>query len=1070
MSRREKRVLTIPPGPSFLKTLVVALFDGRLLPGFTYNPDRPETLADVTIFVPTRRSARVLRSEFSSLITGRSAILPVIRPLGETDDDSGFFDAAMPERLDLLPPIGSVPAALELARLIEAWRNRLPKSVVDLHEGAPVIAPASAADAVWLARELLKLIGEMETAEANWDALLDLNPDDYAAWWQLTLEFLKIAHVYWPARLGELNASSPSRHRNAILSAEAERLARGGHKGPVIVAGSTGSLPATARLINAVAGLENGAVVLPGLDKDMPRDHWDQLLLPSLKPDALPDPTLFGHPQYGLARLLAILQVHRDDVEEVAKPDSSIFVRNRAVSMALAPSQMTDHWPAMKADLGANKTADAFASVSLIEAPNERVEASAIAIALKLALDEAESPDSQVALITPDRELARRVVSELERFGIEADDSAGLPLSSTPQGTLLKLVLEATLLPGDPVAVMSLLKHPLMRLGLSAADVGLCARLLEIHALRGGTGAVDISALGPLLAAQIEARAENRHLPAWQAPLVPDDRSAVEDFTNRLSTAVEPLVAALGRSGRDMRSPARTLARIGSGQWAELTGRVLEAIATDEDGSLAALWDTEAGAALADLLSGVMESSEGLQLTGPDWAGVADALVSGAGVKPKAMSHPRVFIWGTQEARQQHVDTVVIGGLNEGAWPQQQAVNPFLSRAMKMALGLEPPERRTGQIAHDFVMASGLPRVIYSRALRAGGAPSVASRFLQRVLAITGPAVASEMRARGSIYLAYADLIDEGERQKPAERPEPKPDPALIPNRYSFSEAGRLRRDPYAIYARRILRLDPVKPFNTDPGPAERGTLYHGIVEAFIKQKIDPASPEAWDLMMRLTDEAFDKAELPSHIAATWRPRFEETARAFLQQFEIPRQSLIRSSYTEARALMTLEGGFELSGIADRIDIMNGGEADIIDYKTGSSPSMKQARTLLDPQLSLEAAALKAGGFKDAGARDPGDLLYVRLRPGDKFQVDKINGDPESSRSKTPPKTTKELAEDATRELTKLLTLLKSGKRGFLSRVIPDSAATDGDYDHLARTAEWATAEGDADGEGGLDG
>lgn len=1066
MANPSKRILTIPPGPSFLKTLVAALFDGRLLPGFTYSPDRPEALADVTIFVPTRRSARVLRSEFSSLIAGRSAILPVIRPLGETDDDSGFFDAAMPERLDLLPPIGSVPAALELARLIEAWRNRLPKSVVDLHEGAPVIAPASAADAVWLARELLKLIGEMETAEANWDALLDLNPDDYAAWWQLTLEFLKIAHVYWPARLGELNASSPSRHRNAILSAEAERLARGGHKGPVIVAGSTGSLPATARLISAVAGLDNGAVVLPGLDKEMPRDHWEQLLLPSLKPDAPPDPTLFGHPQYGLARLLTILQVHRDDVEEVADPDADIFVRNRAISMALAPSQMTDHWPAMKAELGAEKTAHAFASVSLIEAPNERAEASAIAIALKLALDGAENPESQVALITPDRELARRVVSELERFGIEADDSAGLPLSSTPQGTLLKLALEATLFPGDPVAVMSLLKHPLMRLGLSAGAVDRCARLLEIHALRGGTRAIDISALGPLLAAQIEARADNRHPPAWQAPLTLEDRQAAEDFASRLSRAVEPLVSALGKSGSD----GRSFARLASAHWAELTGRVLETIAADEEGGLAALWDTEAGEALADLLSGVMESPEGLQLTGPEWVGVADALVSGAGVKPKAMSHPRVFIWGTQEARQQHVDLVVIGGLNEGAWPQQQAVNPFLSRAMKMALGLEPPERRTGQIAHDFVMASGLPRVIYSRALRASGAPSVASRFLQRVLAIAGPPVAADMRARGSIYLSYAELIDEGERQKPAERPEPKPDPALIPNRYSFSEAGRLRRDPYAIYARRILRLDPVKPFNTDPGPAERGTLYHGIVEAFIKQKIDPASAEAWDLMMRLTDEAFDKAELPPHVAATWRPRFEETARAFLQQFEIPRQSLIRSSYTEARALMPLEGGFELSGIADRIDIMNGGEADIIDYKTGSSPSLKQARTLLDPQLPLEAAALKAGGFKDAGAREPGDLLYVRLRPGDKFQVDKINGDPETSRSKTPPKTTPELAEDATRELTKLLTLLKSGQRGFLSRVIPDSAAADGDYDHLARTAEWATADGDADSEGGLDG
>ena len=1063
MARRNKRVLTIPPGPAFLRTLADGILKGEIIEGFAFDPSRPEILADVTVFVPTRRAARVLRAEFALLLSHGSAILPAIRPLGETDDDSGFFDGGLPETLDLLPPIGSVAAALELARLITVWRNSLPEAVVNFHGGAPVIAPASPADAVWLAKELIALIGEVETAEIEWSNLETLDTQDYASWWQLTLEFLKIAHVYWPARLEELNASSASRHRNAVLKAEVERLATAVHKGPVIVAGSTGSLPATARLIDAVSQLDEGAVVLPGLDLAMPAEQWNHLALNPSVDGAGVDPTIFGHPQFGLARLLDVLHLKRDDVIAYGKAEPAIDTRARAVSLALAPSASTHLWPEMKAEIGDEAMAAAFADVTLIEAANERLEATAIAVALKLALDISQSAESQVALITPDRGLARRVVAELERFGIEADDSAGTPLNATPQGTLLKLMVEATLFPGDPVPIVSLLKHPLTRLGLPAETISKAASLLEVHALRGGTGAVDISTLAPLLEAQVEQAAIARHEPAWRAPLSAGDLALALDAAKRIAAAAEPLVEALVR-----RMPGQGLSITRStAEWAERTGRALEAFTLDDTGDVAALWTGEAGEALADLLSGVMEAPGGLALTGPDWAGVLDALVSGVAVKPRAMSHPRVFIWGTQEARLQHVDTIILGGMNEGAWPQQSSPNPFLSRIMKIRMGMEPPERRAGQIAHDFQMASAMPKAIYSRALRSGSAPSVASRFLQRLTTIAGASLTAKMRERGDFYLRCATLIDEGERQPLATRPEPKPDASLIPDRYSFSEAGKLRRDPYAIYARRILRLDPVDPFNADPGVAERGTLYHAIIEAFVGEKIDPAGEAAWTTMAELADRAFAEADLPAHIEATWRPRFDETARAFLR-WEKARQADIRQSFTEAQAAMDLPGGFKLTGYADRIDITRAGVADIIDYKTGSSPSLKQARTLIDPQLSLEAAALQGGGFAQVGAREPGDLIYVRLRPGDKFKPEIVNGDPASSRSKTPPKTSAQLAEDAARELVKLLTLLKTGKRGFLSRVLPETAAITGDYDHLARVAEWASGEdndeGDADG------
>jgi ATP-dependent helicase/nuclease subunit B len=275
--RRHKRVFTIPPGTPFLRTVAAALCGGRLHEGFHHDPRDPLSLANVTIFVPTRRAARVLRSEFVDLLGGGSAILPVIRPLGETEDDSGYFDLAAPEEMDLATPIGGVARLLELGRLILAWRNRLPQVVIDIHSDSPLIAPASPADAIWLARSLAELIDSVETEERDWAELDKLGTADLAIWWQLTAQFLRIASEFWPGRLEELRRSSPARHQAALLRGEARRIGERQHKGPVIVAGSTGSIPAAADLIAAIAGLPEGAVVLPGLDCAMPSNHWQAI-------------------------------------------------------------------------------------------------------------------------------------------------------------------------------------------------------------------------------------------------------------------------------------------------------------------------------------------------------------------------------------------------------------------------------------------------------------------------------------------------------------------------------------------------------------------------------------------------------------------------------------------------------------------------------------------------------------------------------------------------------------------------------------------------------------------------
>ncbi|MDP9589402.1 UNVERIFIED_ORG: ATP-dependent helicase/nuclease subunit B [Shinella zoogloeoides] len=1047
------RIYTIPASLPFLKTVAEALVDGRLVPGFTYDPADPLALADVTIYVPTRRSARVLRSEFVDLFGGRSAILPTIRALGETEDDSGFFDEVAPALLDMAEPLSGPTRLLELARLVLAWRNQLPAAVTAVHAESPLVAPASPADAVWLARNLADIIDAMETEELDWTALDTLDTSNHALWWQLTAEFLKIASDFWPARLAELTRSSPSLRRNATLHAETERYRHTPPAGPVIIAGSTGSIPATAGLIAAVAKLPNGVVILPGLDRFMSDTDW--LLVGHQGGGAdttrKPDAASRSHPQYGLHRLLARMGCTRDDVEPLGTPPETLEYRARILSSAFLPTQATAGWGDVRSTLDAGRVADAFRDVALVEAANEREEAVAIAIALRLALE--DGPDAQAALITPDRKLGRRVAAELARFGIEADDSAGTPLLSTPQGTLLRLLAEAALRPGDPVALVALLKHPLARFGLSADDRRDAVTALELTALRGGTAEIDISTLEPLLDAALARQAEDRHPPRWRSALPETALPLARTLARRVADAVEPLAGVLVQQSRTGR---RFSSRLAVSDWAERTGRALEAVAIDERNDLAALWSGEAGDSLANLLKSVMETDGQIEADGPQWCDIIEALAASESVKPRSMRHPRVFIFGALESRLQSVDTVVIGGLNEGTWPGQAANDAFLSRIMKVEIGLEPPERRIGQLGHDLQMAAGTRKLILTRALRNGTAPTVASRWLQRLLAVGGPSLANDLRSRGRDLIDWAGRIDQGQSVPNAPRPSPKPPAGLQPKKYSFSEVGRLRRDPYAIYARHILRLDPIAPFNLDPGPAERGSLYHRIVDRFVREE---KTGEPLTLIDRILHEEFDAVALPPHIDAVWRPRFAAVARAFVA-WHGERAGGVRESLTEVPASLDLSvGDIRLTGIADRIDILPDGSADILDYKTGSTPSLKVARALLDPQLALEAAAMRRGAFRGPGRRDPANLLYVRLKPGERFKVEQVNNEHAKSASTTP-KSAFDLGEEALAELEKLLTGLIEGRFGFASRLIPEQERDyGGEYDHLARVAEWSSAE-----------
>lgn len=949
----------------------------------------PLAISEALLFVPTRRAGRALREVFGETLKG-ATLLPRIMALGDMDEDD---IESPPEDIRIAPAIAPLRRRLLLSMLVQRW-------------GRVRAAPVPIVQAVTHAGELARFLDEAVTQGADLRKLKYLAPDGLAAHWQEVLRFLDIVAEKWPPVLAAEGASEPAAHRDANLRALAGKLEAAARRGQVIAAGSTGSIPATAELLKTIAHLPNGAVVLPGLDADLDAASWD-----ALEP---------AHAQFGLRQLLAHIGITRGDVEPWPYLPESYAGRGARVhflSEALRPPPTTDAWRDL-VETGAGELAGALDKVRLIEAANLREEALAIACALREAL---EIKTRTAALITLDRGLARRVAAELTRWDIRIDDSAGLALSSTPPGAYLALLARAAAEDFSPVALLALLKHPLAAGGETRAAFRSQARTLEMLALRGLRPEPGLAGIASRLARNEKAPERLKH---W--------------FAN-LARRLEPLARAMRTTNATLGDLARVHALAG------------EALATtDTEGGAGVLWRGPAGEAAAKLFDELVRDGADIALDDArHYAELFRNLAAERVVRPPYDRHPRLAILGPLEARLLHFDLVVLGGLNEGSWPAEAATDPWLSRPMRAALGLEPPERRTGLAAHDFATLSASPNVLLTRALKENGTPTMPSRWLLRIRQLAKGLKLEAALASGHDPLNWARAIDSAPREKRTVRPVPRPPVAARPRALSVTEIETWLRDPYAIYAKHVLKLKPLDPIELEAGPAQRGIAVHRAMERFLKAFPDVFPADALTQLIVLGDKAFAEAGAPATILALWRPRFERAARWFLA-YEMERRRKIARSAVEVRGSLAVRPPetFTLVGRADRIDIFPDRAAAIIDYKTGRVPSHKQIREFVSPQLPLEAAMLMGGAFGELRASSVRELVHIKLSGAG------IAGEATSAELKDVNQTAKE----ALKRLNGLVGRYLAAAQGYRSREMPFRITDVGDYDHLARVREWSLA------------
>jgi len=1016
---RRPRIFSVPAGRPFLPELARALIDGRLVEDYLPGAD-PVRLADATIFLPTRRAARAFGEEILRAAGAPASYLPAVRTLGDVEEDE--FAGFGRDDWELPPAVGEFERRLELASLVRGWAEALSDQARQTFADEAIVLPSSTADAVWLAGELAGLLDQMETEEIPWHALAEIPGDTFAQWWDLTAQFLRILTETWPSIREESGRIEPAVRRTLLLDRRIRALAAGEFRGPVIVAGSTGSIPATARFMAAVARHDAGAIVLPGLDLDMPDPVWKQLQMAS---DAIGQAALAGHAQAGLAKLLARIGVVRDDVDVLGGEAVEAAARRRLVAASLLPAGATGAWHSA----GKHKPG-ADAAISVVEAPNARQEALAIAIALR---EVAEQPQKTAALVTPDRSLARRVAAELERFGIEVDDSAGRDLAETSAGAFMLLVARIAAGETSGAAIAELCTHPMV-----AGTRLQTARNFELAVLR---SAVPDRLPGCLARAADVAREHartDRHLHSAVARLTEEDWSEIGEFAAWLDAVFDPAAD----------WPERVSVRAAV---ANLTATLFR-LCPDPD-----VWlESEGGPELIALLDRVEEESQGtraddfLHFDSAELPNLLRALLAEQAVRKVRPTHPRLHIWGPLEARLQDVDLFILGGLNEGTWPAIARNDAYLNRPMRALIGLSPPERRTGQAAHDFEQLASRGEVILTRALRDASAPTIASRWLQRLLILSGAAV--DMRARGERLLALVRRIDApAGPPKRSPPPEPKPPVALRPNRLSVTEIETLIRDPYAIHARHVLGLRRLPALDQPLDFAIRGILLHDIVANFVRAR--PAGETRQQAILRfgnVADEVLAGAKLDPDEKLLLQARFAEIGRAFVD-FEEERLSKIAVSLVEVGGSVGVsDGAFRLSGRADRIDILNDGAIEIIDYKSSQMPGVREAQTF-SPQLALEAGMARLKAFGNAATGPLSNLVYVRLNLSEELQVRNIIGGKDGARDPA------ELVGKTWARLEQLVAGYRDPLRGYPSRIrVKRAGEMSGEFDHLARVREWS--------------
>ncbi len=957
-----KNIFNIRLSSPFWETLAALFLDK--------NSTNNLEIASTLFLVPNRRACQALTAAFIRKQGLQPTILPQIIPIAEIDDDEVFFGsyAINHPLLDTKHVISKEERLFLFTKLIMSKPNDFG------------IKRISLAQAVNLALELGNLIDTACNQGLSFDKLHDLVPDKYATHWQETLKLLKIITEFWPQILEERQAVDVCEFKKHLLLQQAEIWQEDNTQKHIIAAGITASFPAVVKMLKTIQHLPNGKIYFAGIDRFADNEYWD----------AIDE----SHPQFELKELLSLLEIDRNDIIDV--PASINVDREKFISELMRPASVSDKWRQIQ---NAINVPTATKGLQLVNCNSQRDEATAVALKMRQIIN---IPEKTVALITYDRNLARRVAAELERFDIKVDDSAGLPLHLSPLGIFLRLIAEAAEDRASAVKLISLLKHPFTLMGSTPAEF---RKLVYNY--------------------ELSLREQKNNTLNEQASA----------FIQHIIDSLDDLACAMASTEIEFQDILR------------LHIQTAEHLATSADkiGSQS-LWCGDAGKTAAKMITKLLESAPVLgKINGRDYLALITELMMLETVRTNYGTHPRISILGPIEARLHHFDYVILGEVNEGIWPKPAQADMWMSRPMKKDFGFSLPEKNIGILGADLCGFLTAEHVILTRAERVDGAPMKKSRWLLRMETVLKAMDTDIERLDAKELFLIANKVDKPSAYLPIKAPAPCPPLSARPRKLSASGVDLLIQDPYSAFAKYILKLYPLNDLDVELDQRDYGTLIHAIIEDF--NNLYPAAlpNNAMEILLNLGKKHFASMNIEKDKEAFWLPKFIKTAQWIIEQEKDYRHKVQRvNNEISGEIKYNLPGGeFTFTAKADRIDELKNGEINVIDYKTGKIASKNQVLSGHAVQLPLEGLIVSKGSFPQIAHRQVQKLIYWQLG-SKKLEIDAKNED---------------ILNRCEDYLLRLVSAFDFETTPYYSRPTPKFIPKNKDYEHLSRIKEWSVQE-----------
>ena len=954
---------------------------------FEQYKNTPEKLSEVLFLMPSRRACRNLQEAFVHTNGKNPTILPQIKPLLNTEDEDIFLSNATDIELKINPEVPPFYRQLVFTKMILSAPDKWG------------IGEISAAQAYALAQNLSYLIDLTDENNLDIGNIKNIVKTEYAEHWQEILKLLSIITFHWPEILEQENLSDGVKRRIEMLREQLKIWQKNPPAQRIIIAGTTAGFPILKELVKTVLGLDYGEVYLYGIDNYLSEDSWQKI-------DE-------NHPQFELKELLDFLELKRSDI--LPADNREITQKQRFVSEVMRPSSTTREWQKIVNHKFSDKD---FDFLKILSCDDLRQEAYAVSLIMRNTL---ETPEDTVALVTSDRNLARRVISELKRWNIVADDSSGRPLHLSAIGIYLRLIIDVLEKNFSQVSLLALLKHPFTKCGLPADKY----KLMVYH---------------------IEQKWRN------------DKRC------ESLSSEEEELISKVYQQ----LSPLQELyfaPSLNFAQMFETHLRVAETLAdTDTKTGDKLIWRKEDGIAAAKFVAEFLPQSQILgNIQSNDYAKLLTAILAQQTVRVQFGQHPRIKILGPIEARLQNFDITIIGEANESIWPLLPQTDMWMSRPMKKEFGLPLPERSIGICASDFAHLLHAKKVYITRAEKSNGAPTTKSRWLLRMETVLAANYAD--LPEKDIKKSYSFIYDKKytEWAKNLERatfaeieaakiapPAPKPPLYARPRKLSAGNFGEWLSNPYTIFAKYILKLYPLDNLDQSYSPADYGNLIHAVLLKFNDKYPNnyPPREQALKEMTDIAENLLEELKIPPETAAFWHPKIRSAIEWLINEEEKIRPSIkFLHNEIEGQTIWQFpKGDFTVTARADRIEETSDGKINIVDYKTGSVPKNIAVNSGYAPQLSLEAFIARDGGFAEVKKAEVSSISYWKISD----KIIKFDG-----------KNLEDTLKNTANRLKTLIQDFDNEQTPYYNRPNPSITGSGKDYDHLSRYLEWSLKDTD---------